>query len=77
MQHKLFEDVQWLHEMLEFNSIGLWTAEVDLKTGSRKMYVNQSMLNLLGVKEQMLLGGRGIQQFFRPLQCQHKLTPSC
>lgn len=46
-----FENVEWMHEILEFSSTGLWRIRMDQNTGTNEMYASKSMLKLLGLKE--------------------------
>ncbi len=46
-----FENVEWMHEILEFSSTGLWRIRIDRNTGTGEMYASKSMLKLLGLEE--------------------------
>uniref|UniRef100_UPI004056083F ATP-binding protein n=1 Tax=Agathobacter sp. TaxID=2021311 RepID=UPI004056083F len=46
-----FENIEWIHGMLEFNSTGLWRIVIDNNTGVNSMYASKSMLKLLGLEE--------------------------
>lgn len=47
----IFQNIEWLHGMLEFNATGLWCIKIDNNTGIHTMYASRSMLKLLGLEQ--------------------------
>ena len=48
---RTFENIDWVHDMLEFSSIGMWRIVINQNNGINEMYANKSMLKLLGLEE--------------------------